>query len=104
VASAVVSADAPVRKSGRVKTPEVSALAKMNAVVAVRKSSPTRTAVFLVDAVVGRVGCVAGSVPVDAGDLGNAVVIGLPLIWLTGRNKFGGGARGAPRLVGSRST
>ena len=54
VASTGVSVAAPVRKSGRARTPTLSALAAMNAAVATRKSSPTSTAVVLVEAVVGR--------------------------------------------------
>jgi hypothetical protein len=53
VANAVVSEDAAVRKFGWLSTPEVIASARMNAAVAVRKSSPTRTAVFLLDVVRG---------------------------------------------------
>jgi hypothetical protein len=45
----VVWEAAPAKKFGWLSTLEVSASAKMNAAVAVRKSSPTKTAVFLVD-------------------------------------------------------
>jgi hypothetical protein len=58
----VVWENAPARKSGWLSTPELIASARMNAAVAVRKSNPMRTAVFLVDAIL----CV---VTVDIRDL-----------------------------------
>ena len=51
VANMVVWEDASARKFGWLSTLELSASAKMNAAVAVRNSSPTKTAVFLVDGV-----------------------------------------------------
>ena len=45
----VVWDDAAARKFGWLSTLEVIASAKMNAAVAVRKSSPTKTAVLLLD-------------------------------------------------------
>jgi hypothetical protein len=47
----------------------MSASAVANVTVAVRNSSPMRTAVFLVDAVVGSLCCTVGAVTVDTGDL-----------------------------------
>ena len=49
MANMVVWEDASARKFGWLSTLELIASAKMNAAVAVRKSSPTKTAVFLVE-------------------------------------------------------
>ena len=49
MANMVVWEDASTRKFGWLSTLELIASAKMNAAVAVRKSSPTKTAVLLVD-------------------------------------------------------
>lgn len=58
--------------------------AKTNAVVAVRKSSPTGTAVFLVDAVVGPLCCMVGSVTVGTSNLSGAFGIGFTLYLVDG--------------------
>jgi hypothetical protein len=47
----------------------------MNATVAVRKRSPTRAAVFLVDAVVGPLGNSVGSVTVGMGSRSGADMV-----------------------------
>ena len=61
VANTVVSEDASARKFGWLSIPELIASAKMNAAVAVRKSSPTKTAVFLLDLVCGPLGWIVGA-------------------------------------------
>ena len=61
VANMVVWEDASARKFGWLSTLEMIASAKMNAAVAVRKSSPTRTAVFLLDVVRGPRCCIVGA-------------------------------------------
>jgi hypothetical protein len=75
VARVVVCAAAPVGKSGWLRTPALRVSATMNATVAVRKRSPMRAAVFLVDAVVGPLGSVVGSVTVGMGSLSGADMV-----------------------------
>ena len=80
----VVWEDASARKFGWLSTPEMSASAKMNAAVAVRKSNPTKTAVFLVDVVRAPFGCT-----VEASVLGVVIVD----MWISLFDSVGAGRR-----------
>ena len=74
MANVVVWEDAAARKFGWLSILELIASAKMNAAVAVRKSSPTKTAVFLVDVDRVPLCCIVGASifgVVDSGHLGS---------------------------------
>jgi hypothetical protein len=74
----VVWEDASTRKFGWLSILELIASAKMNAAVAVRKSSPTKTPVFLVDMDRGPHRCLVGASIFDL----IAMDIWVSLLWL----------------------